>query len=100
MHTPDKDGVSLYDHLVQIQKQTGFKDPQLEPLTFPAGSIYLWNWFWELDKGRSGTGFGPAPLAYTEILAWSVLTHNNPTPFEIAVLKDMDSERLLVKKAK
>ena len=55
----------------------------------PAGA-YLWSWFLELHRARGG-GFGPAPIGFTEIAAWSRLRGLVLTPWEVEVLRDLDS---------
>ena len=44
---------------------------------------YLWHWFCELWRGES--------LSYAEILAWSQLTGNEPTPEDVLLIKNLDS---------
>ena len=48
---------------------------------------HLWDWFLELSGGRQGL----SPLTYAEIQAWASLTGRSPEPWEVWVLKRMDS---------
>lgn len=50
--------------------------------------------FWALDAGRSANGFGPNPLAWSDIEAWSRLTETALDGWEIDALRRMDSIRL------
>jgi hypothetical protein len=50
----------------------------------------LWQWFGELDRGRSYGEFGPNPLSWADIHQWAALFGNRPTPFELETLKSMD----------
>ena len=52
----------------------------------------IWQWFCELNSGRQSNGMGANMLAWTEIKSWCELTDNWPTPFEINVIKQLDSE--------
>ncbi|WP_435052260.1 phage tail assembly chaperone [Geoanaerobacter pelophilus] len=57
----------------------------------PAEVEHIWTWFQELSATRGG-GFGPAPITYQEIEAWSRLTGNRPTPWEVTQIKMLDAE--------
>ena len=63
---------------------------QLEPVDMPECLLYLWQWFCELSGGRGYTENGPAPLAYSEIQAWSQLIKSEPTAWEVEALKKID----------
>lgn len=53
----------------------------------------------QLNNARGYGGMGDAlPLMYSEILAWSTLTDNFITPFEVGVIKMLDGVSLSVKK--
>ena len=63
-------------------------------IDIPEPVEHLWDWFWELDSVRGSNGFGPNPLTYSEIRAWSQLTETEITPWEVSVLKKMDVIRI------
>lgn len=44
------------------------------------------------DGARTGNGYAAHPLSYAEIEAWSRLTDTPIRPFEVAVIKRLDSE--------
>jgi len=53
---------------------------------------YIWSAFVTLSGTRVSTGMGGInPISYTEIKAWSELTHTYLTPRDIEALKKLDS---------
>jgi hypothetical protein len=93
LHTPQKDGSSLYHHLMQAQRR--FKKPiaELEPAWVPWQGQKIWTWFWELDRTRPQND-RPLPFTYQEIEAWARLTGREPSVLEVICLTTMDQERL------
>ena len=73
-----------------MQRQTGKTPPQLEPADLPGCLDYLWRWFCELSGGRGYAEFGPLPLTYSEIKAWSELTKTDTAAWEVETLKALD----------
>ena len=57
---------------------------------------HVWIWFLELTAARGSNGFGPNPISYAELQAWSLLTKQNPTPWEISLLKRLDKHYLII----
>lgn len=57
-----------------MQRQTGRIQPALEGQELPLEARHIWEWFSELDLGRSSNGFGPNPISFTEIRSWAQLT--------------------------
>ena len=57
---------------------------------------HVWRWFWELASARSGSGFGGNPISYVDIAAWSRLTDQHPTPWEVTLIRRVDSAVLAV----
>jgi hypothetical protein len=52
---------------------------------------YLRDWAYEL-VGRSGVGMGgAAPLSYTTIRDWALLTHRRPAAWEVDALIRLDA---------
>lgn len=84
---PRKNGTTLRGHLEQVERATGRR--QIEHPEIPLEGMHLWEWFWELNQGRSG-GFGPEPLPFAEIEAWSRLSRTSLTVWEVGALKRMD----------
>jgi hypothetical protein len=84
--------------LESVARQTG-KIPDalnIEPL--PPECEYLWRWFRDLSGSRT-IGFGINPITYLDILAWSRLTGVRPEPWEVRIIRDIDTT-LLASKAK
>lgn len=56
----------------------------------PPALEYLWGWFLDIGSTRGG-GYGPAPITYPDIDAWARLTGNDPTPWEVRMLRRIDN---------
>jgi hypothetical protein len=56
----------------------------------PDALAYLVDWWHELGAGRGAGGFGPAPLTWHDIAAWSAVTGTALAPIEATVLLRMD----------
>lgn len=85
-------GGTVRDSYVAIERVTGVTPPQLMPPPAPPAGRHLLDWFNELSASRSGNGYGPNPISYSELLAWARLTHRRPSPGEIAILRRLDEE--------
>lgn len=57
----------------------------------PDELAYLLEWFGELNTGRASSGFGLLPISYTEMEAWARLTGAEPTPYDIWILRQIDT---------
>lgn len=88
-----KDGsenpLTVRDHYNVIWRKTGNKPAELVN-DCPDGMGYLWQWFVELHHARQSNGFGISPLSYSEMLAWSELTNQKPSPSDIKTIKRID----------
>lgn len=62
-------------------------------IAIPDCGSHLFDWFLDLSAhGRAGSGFGPAPITYSEILAWRDMVRRHPIhSWEIEILMSMDS---------
>jgi hypothetical protein len=49
------------------------------------------SWFHDLDNARGSNGFGPAPISYSELLAWTQLSGVKPASWEIRALRLLDN---------
>lgn len=56
----------------------------------------IFGWFGELAAARGSSGFGANPISFAELAAWAHLTDRAPTPFEISLLRRIDSAFLAV----
>ncbi|MGY2048914.1 phage tail assembly chaperone [Methylobacterium sp. JK268] len=60
----------------------------------PAGA-HLWRWFWDLSAQRTGSGFGPNPLQFSEICAWQALAGVRMKTWERRSILKMDETFLV-----
>jgi len=60
----------------------------------PKSLTYLWGFFLELSRQRGSNGFGPSPLAYTDIYSWTKLTKIRLSGWEIDLILKLDSAYL------
>lgn len=51
---------------------------------------YVWKYFTDLNNRRSGTGYGPLPLMYSEMLAYFQLYNIAYDPIEIQLIELLD----------
>lgn len=51
---------------------------------------YIWKYFSDLNRKRTGTGYGPLPLQYSEILAYFNLYKIIYEPIEIEIISILD----------
>ena len=79
----------LRDHLVWILRCQIDKNPET-PEVPPAGER-VWGIFLDLNATRGSNGFGPLPIAYSEIEAWSRLRREPVRPFEINIIRALDA---------
>lgn len=56
----------------------------------PAWGAHLLNAWQELHAGRGSNGFGPNPISWPDLQAWSALTGSVVTPFEARVIMQID----------
>ena len=56
----------------------------------PLEAQYLWAWFQEISRARGGNGFGPNPISFLEVYAWSTLTGMEIRPFEVEAIIAID----------
>ena len=92
LDSPRADGTSLRDHLEAAEAATG--ETLFEEIDIPPEAEHLWLWFWDLHAGRGSNGWGPAPIGYADIEAWSRLYGTEPTPWEVQTLRQMDNSYL------
>lgn len=70
---------------------TGHTPQELQPVEVSDIVMYLWEWFLQLNAARQNNGMAISPLSYSEILAWVTLMQVKISPFEITVIKALDS---------
>jgi hypothetical protein len=74
-----KGSASLLEHLRQVERTTGHRDPLLDPPAPPPAARLVWDTFWAI--------YGGQPLTFAEIAAWSGLTGEDLTPGEAEAVK-------------
>lgn len=89
---PDKQGITKREHLLQVEKSTKRKPKDLEnPHEFPRLLSHVWSFFCELQSARTAGFSGANPLSYSEIESWCRLSGNSLTPYDVAVIKQLDN---------
>ncbi len=85
------DGTTRRQNLESAERQRGMRPAELDKHPCPAWAAYLWEWWYDLHRGRASSGYGPLPLPHSEILAWSRLTGRFPLlPAELAAIRLLD----------
>jgi hypothetical protein len=94
-----QDGTTKGAHLRQAAKTAealglevpaGVDEGTLQHRLPPAGFEFLWEAFLDLSTAR-GTGFGPSPIAYADVLAWCQLYHVRLRAWELDVIRKLDA---------
>lgn len=88
----DDKGITRREHLEQVKKATK-RDPEgLEnPHEFPKLLNLVWSFFIQLSQSRTAGFSGPNPITYTEIQAWANLTQTRLNPYDVGIIKRLDS---------
>lgn len=81
-------GASVADHYEAMARKGRRKKPK-GPSLHP-GVVHLWNAFAQLSAARTNNGFGPNPIPYSEIDAYSRLTAQSFDPWEVAAIRALD----------
>lgn len=58
-------------------------------------AVHVWDWWWELNARRSPGFESLAPISYSEISCWILLTGLHVSPEEIRWLVMMDNSWLV-----
>jgi hypothetical protein len=86
------DGVTLRDRLLQVYNSTGQYDSRLDLPTIPVELEYIMGWFWDIRNAVGGNGFGTNPISFSEIMSWCKLNDIQLTPWEVSVIRKLDTE--------
>lgn len=57
---------------------------------FPIGTEYLFEWWHQVRSRKGGNGWGPVPIEWPDLYAWSRLMRLDPTPWELEVIGAID----------
>ena len=66
----------------------------LEP-KLPTGLGYLWTHFVQLHRGRSGSGFGPNPLSWSDIHGYCCVVQTALAEWEVEAIRLLDEAFLV-----
>jgi hypothetical protein len=92
LNKADKNGVTEREHLEQVRKQTGYAPEGLENSTkFPNLLSHVWSFFLQLHQSRTMGFSGPNPITYSEMESWVNLTNNKLHPYDVGIIKRLDS---------
>lgn len=88
---PDQSGVTLKEHLESVERQIGFKPPELvEPFEFPSVLSKVWSAFCTLSNRRTAGDTGVQPITFEQVKAWKDLTEARVEPWELDVIFKLD----------
>lgn len=62
----------------------------------PDELVHVWNWFAEIISGVAPNGMGPSQVTWRDVLAWSQLTGEQPSAFEVRVILGLSGKRVEV----
>ena len=88
---PDENGISLREHLEEVERQTGHTPKELQGPSFPDLLGHVWFAFLSLSPNRGQGMSGVLPLTYQEIDSWMKVTGNCLAPHEVTILKRLDN---------
>jgi len=84
------EGTTRRAHLESVERQTGRRPAELNGPDLPTDGSHIWAWFLELSAGRGSNGFGPNPISWPDLLAWTALTGTLTRPVEIDAIMALD----------
>ncbi len=84
------DGATEREHLLSVERQTRRRPAALDGPELPADGTHIWVWFLELSAGRGSNGFGPNPISWLDLLAWTLLMGTIIRPPEIEAIMALD----------
>jgi hypothetical protein len=84
---------TVADHLAVVAKIKGRKLDENAP-QLPREMRYLWGIFLSLHNRRGSNGFGPTPLAWSEMEAFCRLTGTPLDPWEVEAICALDEAYL------
>jgi|SRR6056297_1063877 len=99
MDMPDESGSTRRQHLMQALESAPegsaiYEDAlaQLDDAPeIPFYIVHIWEWFWQINKGRSAGMSGPNPITWQDIVNWNKLLNKQIRPIEVEILYEIDS---------
>ena len=73
-----------------VWKQTGIMPDELDGPPMPPDAAHLWQWFLELNAGRTSNGFSMNGLSAMEIESWARMSQISMDPWEFRTLRALD----------
>ena len=83
LNKADTKGVTVADKMRHLGRS-------LEGPEIPPPAAHLLGWFYELNAGRTSSGFGLNPLTWGDFTAWASLTGTTLRPWEVRMMKRLD----------
>lgn len=80
---------TVSDHLAVVARVTGRKLDDNAP-KLPREMRYLWRTFVSLHRARGSNGWGPSPIAWSDIDAFCRLTGVALDPWEVEAIRAVD----------
>lgn len=80
---------TVADHLAVVAKVRGRKLDDNAP-KLPPEMRYLWRTFVSLHRARGSNGWGPSPIAWSDIDAFCRLTAMTLDPWEVEAIRALD----------
>jgi len=91
LNKPDKNGVTLREHLEQVERQTGKRPMELNGPEFPTLLSHIWSAFIHLSSTRGVGMSGALPITYTEIKDYEHLMGIDFSPRDVESIKRLDA---------
>jgi hypothetical protein len=70
--------------------------PSLDIPPLPDALAYVWQWYGDLARRRSNSGFGANPIGWVDLDAWARRTQRDPTRYETDLLFAIDDIQRIV----
>lgn len=86
----DGKGVTLRARLEQVERSTGRRPAPLDPEPLPEPAWDAWGMWLDLHRGRASNGWGPSPLSWLDLDAWSRMRGVRPTFSQLELIRTID----------
>lgn len=102
MDMPNESGTTQRDSLMQVINTAPEGSDMYEAALFqleetpeiPFYLTHVWDWFWQIHRGRTYGMSGPNPLTWPDIKAWKEVLNIQIHPLEVELIKEIDSTYL------
>ncbi|HLP30991.1 MAG TPA: hypothetical protein VK150_06490 [Geothrix sp.] len=86
----DAEGVTLADKGEHLERTTGRRPAFMDGPEMPPGALHVWEWFQDLQRGRTSNGFGLSTFSWSDLQAFFSLTGIDPRPWEVRLIRTFD----------